>query len=42
MSVKKRPWVFVCICVVSVCGGVHVFEFGRVHPSVDGPARDLV
>ena len=42
MLLRKRPWVFVCLCCVCVCFGDLVCEFARAGPSVDASARDLV
>ena len=30
MPVRKRTWVFVCVCCVSVCCGDHLCEFAMM------------
>ena len=42
MLVRKRLWVFFCICCVCVGCGDHVGEFARVGPSVDVCERPCV
>ena len=42
MLVRKRPWVFVCLCCVLLCCGDHIFEFVNADPCVNDSARDLV
>ena len=41
MLVRKRPWVFVCVCCVCVLWAPCV-DFAMVVPIVDASAIDLV
>ena len=42
MIVRKRPWIFVCLCCVRLYCVENVFQFVRANPSVDELASDLV
>ena len=42
MPVRKRPWVFVCVCCVCVRCGDHLCEFSMVVSSVDVSVGYLV
>ena len=42
MSVRKRPWVFVCLCCVSMCCEDHLCEIVMVASRMETSSADLL